>query len=82
METFASFIYRHRFKLRDLFPSPANGAPRQHFELARSFPKTQYFHWAVGGKGNVELQQAFALAEYMSECAEDEPDAFSRYVSS
>lgn len=82
MENLGTFIRRRRFEVRELFPSAANGAPRQHFELARYFRDHQFFNWAVGGRGIHELNQAFALAEYMSECAVDEPSEFSRYVSS
>lgn len=81
MENFGTFVRRHRFKIRDLFPSPANGAPRQHFELAKNFSDRQYLQWSIGGKGVVELNQAFKLVEYMSECSTDHQDGFSRYVS-
>lgn len=81
MENFGTFIRRHRFELRHLFPSAANGAPKQNFDLARQFPDNQYFNWAVCRR-MLELNQAFALAEYMSECETSEPDGFSKYVSS
>lgn len=80
MENFGTFVIRHRFKLCDLFPPRANGRPRQYFELAKYFPKYQRFQRSFG-EGILELNQALALAEYMSECSTDQPDGFSRYVS-
>ena len=81
MPNFESFMLRHRFKLQDLFPSPVDGAPLQHFELAKKLSGNQNMYWLLGGKKLDELNCSLALAEYMADSRTDYPDDFSRYVS-
>lgn len=80
-KNFALFLLRHRFALRDIFPSASNAATRHDYKLARNFESLDTMRVHLGREGLAELNRAFAIAEYMAQSLTSHPEGFARYTS-